>query len=124
MKAIKLCVNHPLVRECEVCAEKSFLEQAHKLIGCDLIEVVHPRGLDDPYVLVVDEEGRLKDGHQMNPIASVLYGVLDHGEYIAGDALVAKTALTEEGYDLVWLDGEEIENVRQHINEVLLREIM
>jgi hypothetical protein len=76
-------------------------------IGCDCIEIVRPDGLKEPYVMIVDEEGLLKDKPRLNCIASYLYGTQNHGQPIVGKVLIMKTVETEEGEDIAWLDYGE-----------------
>lgn len=58
-----------------------------KQIGCDWIEVVRPKYANDDYMLVLDEEGKLKD-NCINLIASSMYGTFDHGDPIVGNCLL------------------------------------
>lgn len=69
-------------------------------IGCDHIEVVRPRGLDEPYVMIADEEGRLRDKPALNPIASWLYKTHEHGQPIVGDVLIVQEEWGEDGAEL------------------------
>lgn len=53
------------------------------------IEVVHPRGLRRPYLMIVNEDG-LNLGLPVNTIGSLLYGTQEHGHPIVGNAVVMK----------------------------------
>ena len=118
MKTIKLNVNNPLISAVEV-PDGDFLEQARKLIGCEWIGTVYPRGLKAPYLMIVDEEGLLK-ANLMNPIGSVLYGAHEHGNLIVGDAVIAKTVFDDYGEcDLAWLTDEEAKEAFGSIRETL-----
>lgn len=65
---------------------RGFLQACYDSLGCRLIEVAPTviRGL----VLIVDEEGKLFDGWQINQVATALHGV--HGDPIAGSAILAR----------------------------------
>lgn len=89
-----------------------------KLIDCDWIQIVRPR--NSKYVLVVDEEGKLKE-NSINPHASVMYGYLKHKEPIVGKALLMREVLTENGYELTGLeDAKEIKDILDDLNVQLL----
>lgn len=64
-------------------------------IGARLIDIV-PIYQDqmqiEDYAMVVDDEGLFNNGNQCNPVASVLYGVMEHGQPIVGDILFAKNS--------------------------------
>lgn len=72
--------------------------------GC--IEIVHPMGLADPLVMVVNEEGLIQE-LPMNMLGSLLYGTHMHGSPIAGNIVVMKTGWTCEGPDIVSLSDQE-----------------
>ena len=56
-------------------------------------EHVHPMGLEQPYSMMVNEEGLLL-GLPMNRLGSELYGTPRHGQPIVGDIVFLK-----DGYD-------------------------
>lgn len=60
------------------------------------IEVVHPRGLEDPFCFICNEEGLLRD-LPLNAMGSLWYGTLQHGQPIVGNIVVMKEGITEEG---------------------------
>lgn len=68
----------------------------------DLIERVRPKGFAHLEhdrgmpVLLVDDEGRLKD-YEFNPIASLLYGAHVHGQPIMGPAYVVWEHVSDDG---------------------------
>ena len=93
-------------------------------IGCEWIEIVRPR--NSKYVLIVDEEGLLKD-NKMNPHASAIYGFLKHGQPIAGDALILKEEMGDEGPELTGVDGEValgLKNILDSTLEDVIHQLM
>lgn len=74
---------------------------AHK-IGCEYIEQVSIMNskytmTKKPYVMLVDEEGLMKEGYVLNPVASILYDTMKHGNPIVGNALVVGVGPSSEG---------------------------
>lgn len=57
------------------------LEEVYTLIDCEIVEVACT--FESGEMMLVDEEGWLKDKPIVNPVASLIYG-----DYIAGNALV------------------------------------
>lgn len=82
-------------------------------IGCDYIEHVYPRGLEEPYMMIVDENGLLQDRPACNFYASWLYGTHMHGEPIVGDVLIMKRIMTEDGPDIGGLEKKEAEAIQR-----------
>ena len=75
------------------------------------IEVVHPRGLEDPFCFICNEEGLLRD-LPLNAMGSLWYGTLQHGQPIVGNIVVMKEVWTDEGYDLMGLEDDEIHRIK------------
>lgn len=71
------------------------------------IEIVRPGGLKSPYVMVVNEEGLIKD-LPINIAGSILYGTPAHGSPIVGNIVIMKEGWTDEGKDLLGLSDEEV----------------
>lgn len=117
MFAVKISTLHG-VKIVEMNPEQGFLKFCYENIGCQYIETVYARYLHEPYVLIVDEEGRLKDTPEINHIASFLYGYQVHLEPIVGNVLVAKTGMTEEGPDILPLDKAEAEYVAELMEKI------
>ena len=82
--------------------EKPLHRSAGAFVG-GWIEIVRPRGLKRPYVMIVNEEFLLQ-GLPANEIGRFLYQTYDHGYPICGNFLIMK----EEGEDLVGLSNPEI----------------
>ena len=93
---------------------KEFTQPLYKSVGEVVegwIEVVHPRGLEDPFCFICNEEGLLRD-LPLNAMGSLWYGTLQHGCPIAGNIVVMKEGITEEGPDIVGLMPEEIKKIK------------
>lgn len=90
---------------------KEFDEPLYKSIGAEVggyIEIVHPKGLPEPYMMVVNEEGLLQK-LDFNTIGSFWYQTLIHGNPIVGNIVVAKEGFNEDGErDILGLNDEEI----------------
>ena len=83
------------------------LDSLQKEVG-GYIEVVHPKYLPEGLCMVVDDEGRLK-GSAINNIASVLYGTPEHGQPIAGNAVILREGFVAGELDFMRLDdGDEV----------------
>lgn len=117
MFAVKLSTDHE-VSIVEKKPGQSILDFCYETIGCELVELVSARGLKEPYVLMVDEEGQLRDEPTVNFIASYLYGAHEHREPIVGNALVMKVAMTDEGPDIVPLDEAEARQVKESMDRI------
>lgn len=73
--------------------EKEIFDIVREVIGCEWIELVKPEALShDDMVMLIDEEGKLKDKCYVNCIASHLYGSEHHGDSIVGNAVIAKVS--------------------------------
>lgn len=83
------------------------LDSLQKEVG-GYIEVVHPKYLPEGFCLVVDDEGRLK-GSAVNNVASAIYGTLEHGQPIVGNAVILREGVVDGERDFVSLtDDDEI----------------
>lgn len=113
------------ISEVEV-EEKIELETYYKNLDCDCIDIVEPYGLDEEerekYCLIVDDEALVKENPQINFFGSLLYGVLDHKQPLAGKVLVGKNKYTEDGLCTVGLEEEDVryildslENLRKEL---------
>ena len=90
---------------------QDFAEPLCKTVGAvvgGLIQVVNPKGLPEPFRMVVNEEGRLKK-LPFHPVASFWYGTQTHGQPIVGTVVLLKEALNDEREpDLFGLDGADV----------------
>lgn len=108
-----LKINHddakPIFESIDLPAEpRAFLHACYDVIGCESIQTVPTilRGI----LLVIDEEGKLKDGwyNRFNKVASNLYSL--RCDIIVGDAILARV----DGENLVPLTSKDIEIITSH----------
>lgn len=92
----------------------------YKEIDCDLVEIVRAKHLPEPYVIICDEEFLLKSEPIFNPIASLLYGVRDHGQPICGTVLIGKDRYTDDGIETIGYSLKEAQKVVGHILDAIL----
>lgn len=86
-------------------------------IGCEMVEIVRPKGLKGEYCFVCDESALLKDKPVINALASYLYGYCNHGNPICNTVLVMKEELGPDGLELVGLDEEDERNLMHLFNQ-------
>jgi len=79
------------------------LDVLHEMVCTDIVEVVHPKYLPEPYVMIVDENGLLREHPVVNRIGSLLYGSFEHGHPIVGNVVFMK----QDRADLLWMDQDE-----------------
>ena len=82
-------------------------------IGCEWIEIVRPKY--SKYVLIVDEEGKLKDNH-INLFASSMYGTFEHGDPIVGTCILMKEDFVDGEPDLVGMTYDEALKVKTELD--------
>ena len=75
------------------------------------IEIVRPRGLKHRLVMVVNEEGLLRN-LPLNVFGSILYGFHIHGNPIVGDIVFMKEDYTIDGLDFVELTDSDIQEIK------------
>ena len=100
---------------------RDFGEPLYKTVGEAVggyIEIVHPMGLVDPLVMIVNEEGLLHE-LPVNLIGSLLYGAFYHGQTIVGNIVVMKEGMTIDGPDLVGLEDGEAEKLAEKFKDFL-----
>lgn len=87
--------------------------------GCDIVERVKTQRMFEllkmPVLMLVDEEGHWR-GQEINLAASLLYGVKEHGNPIAGNVIFA----IPDGPDLLPLSEEDA----WRIKDVLMKAFM
>lgn len=90
---------------------KRFSRPLHESVGevvGGYIENVYPRGLPNPLMMVVNEEGAI-NRLPLNYIASHWYGTRHHGHPIFGNVVVMAHGYTENGLDIIGLTDAEVE---------------
>ena len=88
-----------------------------KSLGIGMAEVAsRPTIADFTTILLVDEEGLLKDGPQQNALASAVHSRFSYG----GDNLVGPAAIVgDDGEDICGLTAEQAEEVMKFLEGLL-----
>ena len=74
------------------------------------IETVRPRGLDRPYMMLINEEGLLHD-LPLNTVGSYFYQTHLHGHPIVGNIILMKDGYRCGERDIVGLEEDEAEKL-------------
>lgn len=89
---------------------KDSLDFYYKTIGCDLIDIVQAYELKrlgyKDFILIVDDEGLLKENFKINIYASLLYG-----QPLAGNILVCKEEFRDDGIHTIGLEQKDIDDL-------------
>lgn len=104
--------------------EQEFDEPLYKSVGRAVggyIEIVHPRGLASPYVLVVNEEGMYN--LPVNMFGSLLYGIMAHGCPIYGNAVIMKEEFRNGEPDVVGLSKRDLLTLGDKLKIMHLKEV-
>lgn len=104
--------------------EQEFDEPLYKSVGRAVggyIEIVHPRGLASPYVLVVNEEGMYN--LPVNMFGSLLYGIMAHGCPIYGNAVIMKEGFRNGEPDVVGLSKRDLLTLGDKLKAMHLKEV-
>lgn len=105
---------------------QEFSEPAHKSIGEAVggwIEVVHPKRLEYPYCMVVNEEGVILK-LPINSFGSFLHGTDYHGNPILGDIVLLKEGINSDGdRGILGLDEQDIKYLRDMVSTKNGREV-
>ena len=114
-KAIKVTSDLQItIQEIEV-KNGSMLKGLQEIVG-GCIEIVHPRRLERPLLMVVNDEGLLY-GLPVNPVGSYLYGMDQHGHPILGDIAILQEGFRDGEPDVLGLSDEEAEDIARQLNE-------
>ena len=73
-------------------------------------ELVRPRGLQEPYCMMVNEEGLLL-GLPLNPLGCYLYGTMVHGAPIVGNIMILKLGGYAGEPDVVGMTDDEAQRL-------------
>lgn len=96
---------------------REFEEPMYKSIGAVVggyIEVVHPDGLEQPLVMIVNEEGLLLD-LPLNKLGCHLYRTHEHCQPIVGDIVIMQIVNTDDGPDIGGLEDNLSINIADQI---------
>ena len=101
---------------------QTFGEPLYQTIGKDVggyIEVVHPKGLPEPFIMIVNEEGLLQ---QLPPnlFGCMLYGTDQHGSPIVGNFVIMKEGIRYGEPDIVGLDPEDIHDFMERMRKIAI----
>jgi len=88
------------------------LQWACDLIGCDLVEIVRPERFAKGIVMLVDEEGMLKDSPKLNPFGCWAYETEVNGGLIVGTVIVMGEKFGSDGPTLCGLSKKVLNEVR------------
>lgn len=100
---------------------EDFEEPLYKTVGAAVggyIEHVRPMRLKEPFCMIVNEEGRLRN-LPINLAGSFFYGTDFHNEPIVGNIVIMKDGYRNGEPDIVGLDDTEIERVQNSISTLL-----
>ncbi len=115
MKAIKISTDNLMT---VVDLAPPLHKSLHEALG-GYFEIVHPRGLKAPYIMIVDEEGRLKD-LPMNFIGCVLYETHKHSQPIAGDVFIMREDDSPlGGRDIFGLTDDDVDRLMSSLANVV-----
>jgi hypothetical protein len=97
-----------------------FDEPMYKTVGAAVggrIEHVLPRRLEEPYCMIVNEEGLL-DRLPYNEVASYLYATEDHGFPIVGDVVIMQDGWRNGERDIIGLDDDDFVRLAVILDDV------
>ncbi len=117
-KAIKLRTDGH-VEIIDVPQQGRLLDWLYLQIGTDIVETVYPRGLEEPYMMVMDEEALLRDRPVINFLGSWLYETQEHGHPICGSVLVMQRVMTWDGPDIGDIPEDEAWKLADSIGQKL-----
>lgn len=99
---------------------QDFTYPLHESLGAVVggwIELVNPRGLQQPYCMIVNEEGLIAN-LDFNTVGSFLYQTYIHGSPILGNIVLMKHGFTDDGPDIVGLDDEDLSYLSKYIKKI------
>ena len=105
---------------------QEFPKPVHKSIGDAVggwIEIVHPMRLGQPYCMIVNEGGTLRN-LPINVFGSFLYGFDRHCVPILGNIVLLKEGINSNGEpDILGLDEQEIKHMCDMVSAVSSGEV-
>lgn len=102
---------------------KDFEPPLYKSVGESVggyIEIVRPTGLERPLVMIVNEEGLIKE-LPFNILGSMLYGTQYHGSPILGDIVIMQEVFTSGGPDITGIPEEAIDGILNQLFNIMLK---
>lgn len=101
-----------------VISVQNFGDPLYKTVGAAVgggIEIVHPRLLEQPFCMIVDDEGLLKE-YPLNVVGSFLYETLSHGCPIVGTVVFMKEGIRDGEPDIIGLSDEDVQYLTDKFN--------
>jgi len=116
---IRTSVLQESVNTIEVDYEEGRLSDVVRKYVDGWLENVHPKGLERPYCMIVDEEGLIKE-LPINMIGSELYNHKTLGfQPIVGNIVIVKEQMVNGEIDWALLNDNDVEQVKEMIVKVL-----
>ena len=84
------------------------------------METVYPKGLKEPYLMLVNEEGLLMK-KPLNVIGSILYETHQHGHPIVGNIVLMKFGYRNGEPDIIGLTDEEANELMNQIIQLVIQ---
>lgn len=100
--------------------EKGTLEYYYKEIGCEIIDIAHAYGLSIDADIIIDDNGLYGDNPEINAVASIAYGYLEHGQPIVGNAIICKPHQTTNGIDETGFEDRELDIILSEIMQKMM----
>jgi len=105
--------NELFVRELER-KDNGLMNDGLQAIVGGYIEIVHPIHLEPPFVLVCNDEGKIRDLPR-NRACSLLYGYAEHGIPMEGNIILMKEGFYQDEPDIVGLTDAEISEMTEKL---------
>lgn len=100
--------------------EKGTLDYYYKEIGCDTIDIVHAYGVSIDADIIIDDNGLFSDNPEINPMASIAYGYLEHEQPIVGNVIICKPHQTTNGIDETGFEDRELDIILSEIMQKMM----
>lgn len=99
---------------------KDFTDPLYETVGQVVggwIERVQPKFLPQPFCMIVDDEGLLKN-RPVNIFGSVLYDTFSHGNPIVGDIVIMAVGFRNGERDIIGLTDEQIAQIKEMVSDI------